>query len=288
MTLYGLAVFCFVYALAVASPGPGVAAIVARALARGFRGAPAFIAGFLAGDLVWFTLAATGLAALAQTAHLVFAAVKYAGAAYLLYLAWSMWIAAPQELDGGEPEFAQQPARAFLASFSLTMGNPKTMVFFLALLPTVVRLETLSLTGFIEIAVVISLVLPLVLGVYVLAAVRARRLLQSPRAVRMVNRGSRRCAVLSGAPLLVHRRLRVEQQRGHMLDLLFGEDAVVAEARHAGAGGVGLRVVDLAVGVFLDRLRGAAQLAVADQRRADGAEGDFLRADLVAGVAVRA
>ena len=87
MTLYGLAVFSIVYALAVASPGPGVAAIVARSLVRGTRGAPAFIAGFVIGDLVWFTIAVTGLAALAQTASAVFAAIKYAGAAYLLYLA---------------------------------------------------------------------------------------------------------------------------------------------------------------------------------------------------------
>jgi threonine/homoserine/homoserine lactone efflux protein len=87
MTLTGLLVFGAAYATAVFSPGPGVAALVARVLARGLRGAPAFIAGFLIGDLVWFTVAATGLALLAQTFAIVFLAVKYAGVAYLLYLA---------------------------------------------------------------------------------------------------------------------------------------------------------------------------------------------------------
>jgi threonine/homoserine/homoserine lactone efflux protein len=62
MSLYGLSIFAAVYVLAVASPGPGVAAIVARVLGRGTRGAPAFIAGFLVGDLIWFTFAATGRA----------------------------------------------------------------------------------------------------------------------------------------------------------------------------------------------------------------------------------
>jgi threonine/homoserine/homoserine lactone efflux protein len=203
MTLSGLALFCVVYALSVFSPGPGVAAVVARSLVRGARGAPAFIAGFLAGDLVWFTVAATGLAALAQTAHTVFAAVKYAGAAYLLYLAWRMWTTPAQDLSLREVDSSQKPSRLFLGSFALTMGNPKTMVFFLALLPTVVQLETLSLTGFVEIAAVITLVLPLVLGAYVLAAVRARRLLQSPRAIRLVNRGS--AAVMAGAAVAVAR-----------------------------------------------------------------------------------
>jgi threonine/homoserine/homoserine lactone efflux protein len=194
MTLYGLAVFALVYGLAVASPGPGVAAIVARSLSRGTRGAPAFIAGFLIGDLAWFTVAATGLAALAQTAYTVFVAVKYAGVAYLLYLSYRMWKTAAKPIetnDAGSPtDASQKPLRLFVGSLALTLGNPKTMVFFLALLPTVVKLETLTVSGFFEIAAVICVVLPAVLGGYAYAAARAGKLLKSPRAIRMVNRGS--------------------------------------------------------------------------------------------------
>jgi len=208
VTLYGLALFGFVYALAVASPGPGVAAIVARSLVRGGRGAPAFIAGFAVGDLIWFTVAVTGLAALAQTAYAVFAAVKYAGACYLLYLAWRMWtarggVAEHTVVEPRADDASQRPSRLFLGSLALTMGNPKTMVFFLALLPTVVRLDTLSTAGFAEIAAVIVVVLPAVLGAYVLAASRARRLLVNPRAVQMVNRGG--AAVMAGAAIAVAR-----------------------------------------------------------------------------------
>ncbi|MET0204122.1 MAG: LysE family translocator [Casimicrobiaceae bacterium] len=203
MSLYGLALYCLVYALSVASPGPGVAAVVARSLTRGARGAPAFIAGFLVGDLIWLTVAATGLAAIAQTAQLLFAAVKYAGAAYLLYLAWRMWTAPAEAPRDDIVDASQKPLRLFLASLSLTLGNPKTMVFFLALLPTVVRLEHLTLVGFLEIAALSALILPLVLGAYVVAAVRARRLLQSPRAVRLVNRGS--ATVMAGAAVAVAR-----------------------------------------------------------------------------------
>ncbi|HZF32327.1 MAG TPA: LysE family transporter, partial [Candidatus Angelobacter sp.] len=93
MTLTGLLTFGAVYGVAVASPGPGVAAVLARVLARGLRGAPAFIAGFLVGDLVWFALAATALHALAQTFAVLFIVIRYAGAAYLLYLAWKLWTA---------------------------------------------------------------------------------------------------------------------------------------------------------------------------------------------------
>ena len=145
MSIYGLLIFSSVYLLAVATPGPGIAAIVARSLARGSQGAVAFIAGFWIGDLIWFSVAATGLAALAQTARVVFVVIKYAGAVYLLYLAYRLWTAPPaaateqQAVDTG-----QKPMQLFLGSLALTMANPKTAIFFLALLPTVVRLEELT------------------------------------------------------------------------------------------------------------------------------------------------
>lgn len=190
MPFYSLIMFAAIYLLAVATPGPGVAAIIARALASGTRGAPAFIAGFLLGDLIWFTVAATGLAALAQTAHLAFVALKYAGAAYLLYLAYRLWTSPAQTGDEGAIDTNQKPLQLFLGSLALTMANPKTMIFFLALLPTVVQLERLTFIGFLEIVVAMSIVLPIVLGGYVLLASRARMIFRSERAVRRINRGS--------------------------------------------------------------------------------------------------
>lgn len=192
MSLYGLLVFAVIYLLAVASPGPGVAAVIARSLARGTRGAPAFIAGFLVGDLIWFTFAATGLAALAQTAQTLFVVVKYAGAAYLLYLAYKLWTAPVATNAGAESALdqGQKPLQLFVGSLMLTLANPKTMIFFLALLPTVVRLEQLTLLGFLEIVLAISLVLPLTLGAYVVLADRARRIFKSATAVRRINRGT--------------------------------------------------------------------------------------------------
>jgi len=191
MSWYGLSVFCLVYAIAVATPGPGVAAVIARSLGHGLRGAPAFIAGFMVGDLIWFTFAATGLAMLAQSAYTVFLVVKYAGVVYLLYLAYRLWTAPAKAMTvGGEAAAPERPFRLFLGSLALTMGNPKTMIFFLAVLPTVVELKTLSVTGFVEIMLVIATVLPLVLGGYAFGASRARRLFSTPKTVRWVQRGT--------------------------------------------------------------------------------------------------
>jgi threonine/homoserine/homoserine lactone efflux protein len=204
MSAYGLSVFCLVYAFAVASPGPGVAAVVARALGRGVSGAPAFIAGFLAGDLIWFTLAATGLAMLAQTAHTVFVVVRYAGAAYLLYLAWRLWTTPAGALEVAQAPRRERPLQLFAGTLALTLGNPKTMVFFLAVLPTVVELKRLSVGGFLEIALVISCVLPAVLGAYAVFAARARARLSRPETVRWVQRGTG--AVMAGAAVAVATR----------------------------------------------------------------------------------
>jgi threonine/homoserine/homoserine lactone efflux protein len=152
----------------------------------------AFIAGFWIGDLIWFSVAATGLAALAQTARVVFVVIKYAGAVYLLYLAYRLWTAKPAAATEEQPtiDTGQKPIQLFLGSLALTMANPKTAIFFLALLPTVVRLEELTLAGFLEIVAVISVVLPLVLGGYVFLAARARRMFKSERAVRTINRST--------------------------------------------------------------------------------------------------
>jgi threonine/homoserine/homoserine lactone efflux protein len=203
MSIYGLLTFCAVYALTVASPGPGVAAVVARGLAHGMKGTPSFIAGFLLGDLVWFGIAATGLAALARTASVLFVAIKWAGVAYLLYLAWRLWTAAPERVAVRD-EDRQHGWRAFLGSFTLTLGNPKAILFFLALLPTVVDLASMSWLSFIEISLAMCLIQPAVLLVYAVLAAKARELFTTPRAIRRLNRSSG--AAMAGAAVMVATR----------------------------------------------------------------------------------
>lgn len=204
MSVYGLLTFCAVYALAVATPGPGVAAIIARSLAHGFRGAPAFVAGFVIGDLVWFSIAATGLAALARTAATVFVAIKWAGVVYLLYLAWKLWTAPAERVAVGVDDQRQHGWRAFIASLMLTLANPKAILFFLALLPTVIDLASLNAVRFVEISAAIAIVLPAVLFTYVFLAARARELFTTPQAVRRLNRSSG--VAMAGAAVVVATR----------------------------------------------------------------------------------
>jgi threonine/homoserine/homoserine lactone efflux protein len=190
MDLTSLLVFTGALFVAAASPGPGIAAIVARVLGRGMNGAIAFTAGVALGDVVWLTVAVLGLAVVAQTFHAVFLVIKYAGAAYLMYLAWKLWTA-PVVAHDVEPDITDvKRVRLFLAGLAVTLGNPKVMVFYLALLPNIIDLATVTVWGWLELSAVVLAVLTLVFGSYVALAARTRRLFTSPRAMRLVNRGT--------------------------------------------------------------------------------------------------
>ena len=204
MSIYGLLTFCAVYGLAVATPGPGIAAVIARSLAHGFKGAPAFVAGFIVGDLVWFAIAATGLAALAKTAETVFVIIKWAGVIYLLYLAWKLWTAPAERVAVADQDDRQHGWRAFVASLMLTLANPKAILFFLALLPTVVVLASMNALRFIEIALAIAIVMPAILFSYVFLAARAREIFTTRKSVRRLNRSSG--VAMAGAAIVVATR----------------------------------------------------------------------------------
>ena len=188
MDLVTLAAFTIAYAIAVIVPGPGVAAVVARALGGGFRSAFPMVLGILAGDLVYLVFALFGLAAIATWFGPVFVVVKWAGALYLLYVAWQFWSAKP----GSEQIGARSDGnrwKTFLSGFALTMGNPKTIVFYLALLPTVIPLDRpITALGFLELTAIVVVVLLIIGCAYAGLAAAARDFFQSTRAIRALNR----------------------------------------------------------------------------------------------------
>ena len=186
MDLFTLLAFTIAYSIAVLVPGPGVAAVVARALGGGFAGAFPMVLGILAGDLVYFVFAVFGLAAIAALFAPLFIVIRFAGAAYLLYMAWQFWTAKPGS-EQMKPK-REDGWKTFLAGFSLTMGNPKTIIFYLAILPTVVPLEQMTPLAFAELTVIVIVVL-LVIGCgYAALAAKARDFFTSPKALRRLNR----------------------------------------------------------------------------------------------------
>lgn len=186
-----LAVAIFVLGV---TPGPGVFAIVARALALGFRPTLVFIFGIIVGDLFYLVLAALGLSVLAGQYVAAFGLLKIAGGLYLVYLGVLTWRAAKDvETDlvpAPERNSMRHGGRRFLSGLSLTLGNPKVMVFYVAFLPAFMDLSQLGVGGLVSAALVVSITLFVVLAGYAAMAAKARGLFRSKRAVKNLHRGA--------------------------------------------------------------------------------------------------
>ncbi len=201
MDLAALIVFTSALIVAAASPGPGIIALVARVIGSGPHGAAAYGAGFVIGDLFWLTVAILGLAVVAQAFSEIFLVIKYGGACYLIYLAYCMWTAPvrPVEVAAGTPPAGW--GRLFLTGLAISLGNPKVAAFYVALLPSLIDVTRIDMLGFAELVAICVVVLTVVLGVYVIAAARARALFTSPRAMRLLNRTGG--TMLAGAAVAV-------------------------------------------------------------------------------------
>lgn len=198
LSLHSYLIYCTLYAICIAVPGPGVVAIVARALGSGFRSTIPAAIGTLVGDWIWMTLSAFGLAAVAQAMGSYFLIVKYAGAIYLLYMGYKYWTAEVGETPELVPASIRQ---SFLSQLSVTLGNPKAMAFFLAILPTVVDLKHLNAAGYAQLSLATAVLIPSIMLAYAALAARVRAFLTSPQARKGINRTG--AAVMVGAGLWV-------------------------------------------------------------------------------------
>jgi len=203
VTFTSLLIFAAALFVAAGSPGPSIAALVARVISKGFRDVFPFLLAMWVGEGIWLSFAVFGLAVVAQTFHAAFVAVKWAGVAYLAYLAWKMWTA-PVEAKTGELPKDDSPLKLFLAGMSVTLGNPKIMMFYLALLPTIIDLASVSVVGWLELTLTMAVVLVAIDLAWVLAAAQARKLLKSTRAMKIANRIS--AATMAGAAAAIAAR----------------------------------------------------------------------------------
>ena len=116
------------------TPGPAVLYIVTRSLAQGRRSGLASVSGVALGNFGNAVGAAVGLASLFAVSALAFTVVKYAGAAYLLWLGVQAMRARGTEAAVVAPA-AQPVRRVFRDGFLVALLNPKTAIFFAAFLP---------------------------------------------------------------------------------------------------------------------------------------------------------
>jgi threonine/homoserine/homoserine lactone efflux protein len=129
VTDYGAFVVAIILFLAI--PGPGNLALITSTGKGGLAGGLAATFGVIAGDQVLMWLAVAGVAALLATYPTAFHAVQWLGAAYLAWLGVRMLLAKP----GDAPVLQIQPRHYFRQALTITLLNPKAIVFYMAFFP---------------------------------------------------------------------------------------------------------------------------------------------------------
>jgi threonine/homoserine/homoserine lactone efflux protein len=204
MDLHTLIAFAATFFVFAASPGPDNMTILARTVSNGAASGLAYGLGTVTGILIFLVLAAFGLSALASEMGWAMTVLRYAGAAYLVWMGIRMWTA-PVVLPSERPiAEAGDLRRGFLAGVVLNLGNPKMPPFYIALLPNVVG-PNLTWQMAASLAGVILLVEAVVIGGHVVLAGRARRLLRNQQAVRRLNRGSGAAMIGAGVAVVATR-----------------------------------------------------------------------------------
>jgi len=201
ITLTEIALYALALAVLVLTPGPVVVATIARTLGSGMRAALPLAAGVSIVDVLWPLLAILGLSALVESNADILHVMRYAGGAILIWMGWRL-VAGSRRALTTEPDPALMRRTAwqgFAAGVLVNLGNPKSIVFFIGILPNLFDVRALGAPD-IAIILAMSAAVPF-LGnvVWAGAAHRARRLLSSSAAVRRVNQASGGALIGAGA-----------------------------------------------------------------------------------------
>lgn len=200
-TLLAFAAAFFVFA---ASPGPDNMTIVARTISHGAASGIAYGAGTVLGILVFLSLAAFGLSIIAAEMGVAMAILRYAGAAYLIWMGVKLWTAEPVVPELQPVSERRSLLAVFATGVALNLGNPKMPLFYVALLPNIVG-ASLTPGHVATLAMVILAVEVVVIGGHVVLAGRARKLLRTPIVVRRVNRTAGGVMVGAGVAVVAAR-----------------------------------------------------------------------------------
>ena len=166
--------FCVTEAVLCLTPGPAVLYVVSAAMTRGARAGLAGALGILAGNTFYFALSATGIAAVIVASSWLFSLLKWAGAAYLVWLGLRMLLRRAEPAPG---VVAEPPTRrCFVRGFVVQAANPKALVFFVALLPQFIDPAAPVGRQILILGASSVLIELAVLALYAALAVRTRRL----------------------------------------------------------------------------------------------------------------
>lgn len=160
-----------------ALPSASVALVVTRSATLGIANGIAVSVGIVLGDLVFILLALAGLSVAAQAMGSLFMIIKYLGAAYLLWLGYTLLTSkSATEIDIQNSIGKRNLVASFLAGFMLTLGDIKAIVFYVSLFPVFIDLSSLQIADVLIIVAVMVVAVGSVKLVYALSALKVASL----------------------------------------------------------------------------------------------------------------
>ena len=205
MSLESAVSFFFIIFVFAITPGPGVFALLARSLASGARPCVFMSFGMALSDIIYLILACFGLAVIAEQWAGLFLLIRIVGALYLLYLGWKMWSATPEtSLTYTADKTAFTASKGVLQGFLISASNPKVIFFYIAFLPTIMDLNSLTPSDMALASGITFLGLMMGLMTVALCASSARRCFTSKKAVKSLNRTSGGIMIGAGSYLALH------------------------------------------------------------------------------------
>lgn len=200
-----LLAFILAASLLAVTPGLDTAMVLRTATLEGARRAAFAMAGIVAGCLVWGGAVALGLGALLAASEAAYTALRWAGAAYLIWLGVGLIRNPRQALDTGEPASHSRRQNWFARGLLTNLLNPKIGIFYVSFLPQFVP-EGTPVAGTIFLLAVIHAGLSGIwFGCLIAASAPLRRILARPAAVRTLDRLTGGVFIAAGAKLALSR-----------------------------------------------------------------------------------
>lgn len=189
------------------SPGAGAISCMAAGMRYGYARAAWNILGLQVGIVFVLAIVAAGLGAIIAASTTLFTAIKWLGAAYLVWLGIQQWRAPATPLsDAAARSEAGTPRQLLLRGFLVNATNPKGIMFMLAVLPQFIDPALPQLPQYLACGATLFFTDLVVMSGYTGLAARVLRLLREPHHVRWVNRFFGGLFVAAGAVLATFRR----------------------------------------------------------------------------------
>ena len=180
--------FALASAALLAVPGPTVMLVVSYALGRGRSSGWSTVPGVTLGDFTAMTASLLGAGAVLATSATLFTALKYAGAAYLIWLGVKLWRAPVSSLDLQDTTTNNTHAAMFWNAYVVTALNPKSIVFFVAFVPQFIDPSRTVLPQFVILEATFLALAAANVAVWAILAGHLRSRFKRPGTLRLTNR----------------------------------------------------------------------------------------------------